>query len=112
MNGGAYGREVSDILVSARLVLRSGEAVEWPLEKLGYTYRHSALPDGAVVVEAVFRGAAGDPQAIGWGYAAGAALMLFAAAAELWLGVVAERRALEDVARPLSCVDDDSPITT
>ena len=54
----------------------------------------------------------GDPQAIGWGYAAGAALMLFAAAAELWLGVVAERRALEDVALPLSCVDDDSPIAT
>src|SRR4029079_9598458 len=30
MNGGAYGREVKDILVSARLVLRSGELVEWP----------------------------------------------------------------------------------
>ena len=52
MNGGAYGREVSDILVSARLVLRSGEVVEWPLEQLGYTYRHSDVPDGAVVVEA------------------------------------------------------------
>jgi UDP-N-acetylmuramate dehydrogenase len=65
MNGGAYGREVSDILVSARLVLRSGEVVEWPLEKLGYTYRHSEVPAGAVVVEAVFRGAPGDPEAIG-----------------------------------------------
>ena len=52
----------------------------------------------------------GDPGAIGWGYAAGAALMLFAAGAELWLGIAAERRALEDVARPLSCVDEDSPI--
>ena len=65
MNGGAYGREVSDILVSARLVLRSGEVVEWPLEKLGYTYRHSEVPAGAVVVEAVFRGVPGDPEAIG-----------------------------------------------
>jgi UDP-N-acetylmuramate dehydrogenase len=65
MNGGAYGREVKDILVSARLVLRSGEVVEWPLEKLGYTYRHSDVPAGAVVVEAVFRGTPGDPQAIG-----------------------------------------------
>jgi len=65
MNGGAYGREVKDILVSARLVLRSGEVVEWPLEKLGYTYRHSDVPEGAVVVEAVFRGIPGDPQAIG-----------------------------------------------
>jgi UDP-N-acetylmuramate dehydrogenase len=65
MNGGAYGREVSDILVSARLVLRSGEVVEWPLEKFGYTYRHSEVPAGAIVIEAVFRGTPGDPDAIG-----------------------------------------------
>jgi UDP-N-acetylmuramate dehydrogenase len=65
MNGGAYGREVSDILVSARLVLRSGEVVEWPREKLGYTYRHSEVPDGAVVVEATFSGSPGEPDAIG-----------------------------------------------
>ena len=65
MNGGAYGREVKDILASARIALRSGEVVEWPLEKLGYTYRHSELPDGAVVIEAVFRGTPGDPKAIG-----------------------------------------------
>jgi UDP-N-acetylmuramate dehydrogenase len=65
MNGGAYGREVSDILVSARLVLRSGEVVEWPLDQLGYTYRHSDVPDGAVVVEALLRGTPGDPEAIG-----------------------------------------------
>ena len=65
MNGGAYGREVSDILASARLVLRSGEVAEWPLEKLGYTYRHSDVPAGAVVVEGVFRGTPGDREAIG-----------------------------------------------
>ena len=65
MNGGAYGREVKDILVSARLALRSGEIVEWPLERLGYTYRHSDVPDGAVVVEATFRGTPGKPEAIG-----------------------------------------------
>jgi len=65
MNGGAYGREVSDILAYARLVLRSGEAVEWPLDTLGYTYRHSEVPAGAVVIEAVFRGTPGDPEAIG-----------------------------------------------
>ena len=65
MNGGAYGREVKDILVSARLVLRSGELVEWPRQKLGYTYRHSEVPPGAVVIEAVFRGEPGDPEAIG-----------------------------------------------
>ena len=65
MNGGAYGREVKDILIAARLVLRSGEVVEWPLDKLGYTYRHSEVPAGAVVIEATFRGTPGDPEAIG-----------------------------------------------
>ena len=65
MNGGAYGREVKDILVAARLVLRDGTVVDWPLDKLGYTYRHSEVPTGAVVVEATFRGVPGDPAAIG-----------------------------------------------
>jgi UDP-N-acetylmuramate dehydrogenase len=65
MNGGAYGREVRDILVSARVALRSGKVEEWPLEMLGYTYRHSEVPDGAVVVEATFRGTPGKSDAIG-----------------------------------------------
>ena len=65
MNGGAYGREVADIIVSARLVLRSGELVEWPLDRLGYTYRHSDVPAGAVVISATLRGTPGDPAAIG-----------------------------------------------
>ncbi len=47
----------------------------------------------------------GDPHAIAWGYALGAALMLIAAGTALWLGVAAERRSLEDVARPLSFAD-------
>ena len=65
MNGGAYGREVRDILVSAKLALRSGELIEWPLDRLGYTYRHSEAPEGAVVMEATFRGTLGEPEAIG-----------------------------------------------
>jgi len=48
----------------------------------------------------------GDPHAVALGYAFGAALMIAAALTELWLGVPAERRALEDVARPLSSVVD------
>ncbi|MEA1015704.1 UDP-N-acetylmuramate dehydrogenase [Sphingosinicella sp. LY1275] len=64
MNGGAYGREVKDILVECEVVLRSGERKALPLADLGYTYRHSALPDGSIVVSATFRGHAGDPAAI------------------------------------------------
>jgi UDP-N-acetylmuramate dehydrogenase len=65
MNGGAYGREVKDVLVSARIATRSGKIEEWPLEKLGYTYRHSEIPAGAIVVEATLRGTPGRPDAIG-----------------------------------------------
>jgi UDP-N-acetylmuramate dehydrogenase len=65
MNAGAYGREVKDILVEARLVLRDGSIESWPLDKLGYTYRHSEVPAGAVVVEALFEGVAGEPADIG-----------------------------------------------
>jgi len=64
MNGGAYGREVQDILVECEIVLRSGELRTLPLSALGYTYRHSDLPEGAVVVSATFRGHAGEPAAI------------------------------------------------
>jgi UDP-N-acetylmuramate dehydrogenase len=65
MNAGAYGRETGDILVEATLVLRDGRIETWPLERFGYSYRHSLVPEGAVVVEAVFRGAPGDPAEIG-----------------------------------------------
>jgi UDP-N-acetylmuramate dehydrogenase len=65
MNGGAYGREVKDVLVSAKLVLRSGELVEWRLELFGYMYRHSNVPEGAIVVEATLRGSPGKTEAIG-----------------------------------------------
>ncbi|KFG91611.1 UDP-N-acetylenolpyruvoylglucosamine reductase [Sphingobium herbicidovorans NBRC 16415] len=64
MNGGAYGRETCDILVECDVVLRSGKRVTLALDALAYTYRHSMLPEGAVVVSAVFRGIPGDPAAI------------------------------------------------
>jgi UDP-N-acetylmuramate dehydrogenase len=64
MNGGAYGGEVKDILVDCDVVLRTGELRTLPVAELGYTYRHSELADGAIVVAARFRGRPGDPAAI------------------------------------------------
>ena len=64
MNGGAYGREVADILVSADVLLRSGERVTLPVQALGYTYRHSDLPEGAIVIAATLKGVPGNPAAI------------------------------------------------
>jgi UDP-N-acetylmuramate dehydrogenase len=64
MNGGAYGREVKDVLVECAVVLRDGTRRTLALDDLGYTYRHSELPDGAIVVSATFRGEPGESAAI------------------------------------------------
>jgi UDP-N-acetylmuramate dehydrogenase len=65
MNAGAYGREAKDILVEATLVMRDGSVEVWPLERFEFSYRHSAVPAGAIVVEALFEGEPGDPETIG-----------------------------------------------
>jgi len=44
----------------------------------------------------------GDPKLVAWGYVLGSVLMIGAAITEWKIGVVAERRSLEDVAAPLS----------
>jgi UDP-N-acetylmuramate dehydrogenase len=64
MNGGAYGRETADILVECDVVLRSGVCRTFSQEELHYTYRHSDLPESAVVVSATFRGFPGEPAVI------------------------------------------------
>ncbi len=64
MNGGAYGGEVKDILIDCDVVLRSGDLVTLSVADLHYSYRHSALPDGAIVVAARFKGHPGEPAAI------------------------------------------------
>jgi UDP-N-acetylmuramate dehydrogenase len=56
MNAGAYGSEIVDIIESAVLVTRAGKVVTVPGDKLGLSYRHSELPEGAIVVEATLRG--------------------------------------------------------
>ncbi|WP_118856308.1 UDP-N-acetylmuramate dehydrogenase [Sphingomonas mesophila] len=64
MNGGAYCRETSDVLVDCEVVLRSGERQTLLKEALAYSYRHSDLPEGAIVVSATLRGMPGEPAAI------------------------------------------------
>jgi MFS family permease len=62
---------------------------------------------GGVAAPSVFGAlvGTGDPAAIAGGYAFGAMLMLIAAGTELWLGVAAERRPLEEVAAPLNLLN-------
>ena len=64
MNGGAYGREVADILLDCEVAYPGGNLLTLPASELQYTYRHSELPEGAVVIGATFRGRPGEPAAI------------------------------------------------
>ncbi len=64
MNGGAYGGEVKDILRDCDVVMRDGTLVTLSVDDLHYSYRHSELPDGAIVVAARFQGHPGEPEAI------------------------------------------------
>lgn len=65
MNGGAYGREVADILIDCEVMFPCGKLSRVPVEELAYSYRHSELASGAIVVSARFQGTPGDPAAIG-----------------------------------------------
>ena len=56
MNAGAHGGDMSQALVEVDLFrLRHGVRETWPLAQLGLSYRHSELPDDAVVVSATLQ---------------------------------------------------------
>src|SRR5688500_6117006 len=60
MNGGAYGRELSDVVVSATATDRSGKRHALSREDLGLSYRHSDVPEDWIFTSAVLRGHPGD----------------------------------------------------
>ncbi|WP_299924054.1 UDP-N-acetylmuramate dehydrogenase [uncultured Pelagimonas sp.] len=62
MNAGCYGSYVADHFVSAKAVTRAGELVTLTAVDLNFQYRQTDLPEGWVIVEAVFEGVAGDPE--------------------------------------------------
>ena len=64
MNGGAYGGETKDVLVSVRAVDRAGRIHDLTNADMHYTYRHCGAPDDFVFTSAVFAGKPGDRAAI------------------------------------------------
>jgi UDP-N-acetylmuramate dehydrogenase len=64
MNAGCYGRETKDVLVEATVMTRAGETIVIPASEFGFTYRHNALPDGLIFLNATYQGAPDDPAAI------------------------------------------------
>ena len=64
MNAGCYGREIKDVFVEARAVNMEGATLTLTSANMGFTYRHSAAPDGLIFVDAVIEGTRGDPKDI------------------------------------------------
>ena len=64
MNGGAYGADISQLLIEAEIVQRDGSVYTLPGEQLEFSYRRSALPEGAVVTGTVLRGQPGNKEDI------------------------------------------------
>ena len=56
MNGGAYGSETADILVEARAVDPSGILHQLDKAAMGFSYRHSEVPEGWIFTQAIFQG--------------------------------------------------------
>jgi len=61
MNAGCYGAYVADHLIEARAVTRNGKCLTLTSQNLNFAYRHSDLPEGCVITEAIFEGWLDDP---------------------------------------------------
>jgi len=64
MNAGCYGTYTADRFVAARAVTREGRIVTLSADDLNFSYRHTDLPEGWVLVEATFDAPADDPAAL------------------------------------------------
>jgi len=64
MNAGAHGGEIKDVLVEARGVDRSGAVRGFSNAEMGFSYRHSSVPDDVIFTRASLRGHPGEPAAI------------------------------------------------
>jgi UDP-N-acetylmuramate dehydrogenase len=65
MNGGAYGSDMSQILLSAEAVDLDGNIHQLSLSDMQFTYRHCGVPEGWIFTSCTLRGTAGDAEEIG-----------------------------------------------
>jgi len=64
MNAGCYGREMKDVLIEAVALDTQGERHVFSAAGMGFTYRHSSVPEDWIFVEALLEGTADDPAAV------------------------------------------------
>jgi UDP-N-acetylmuramate dehydrogenase len=64
MNAGAHGGEIKDILIEAEGFDREGRARRFENAAMGFSYRHSQVPEDLIFTRAVFQGRRGEREAI------------------------------------------------
>lgn len=65
MNAGAYGGEMKDVVVSAKVLTPEGEIKELSKDELDLSYRHSCIPEkGYIVLEAILELSHGEESEI------------------------------------------------
>ena len=64
MNAGAYGTEIKDVLISATALDRKGNVHHLTLADMGFSYRHSGVPEGWIFTEATLDAPFGNPDDI------------------------------------------------
>ena len=64
MNAGAYGSEMADVVVEARALDGDGAMHTLSPDAIGFSYRHSTVPDDWIFVSAVLAGRRGDPASV------------------------------------------------
>lgn len=60
MNAGAHGGETRQVLKEARAIDRDGSLHVYSNADMGFAYRHSAVPNSVIFIEALFEGQPGD----------------------------------------------------
>ena len=64
MNAGAYECEFKDVVKEAHILDRQGKKHILNPDQIGFSYRHSKIPDDTIVVSAVLEGKKGNPDEI------------------------------------------------
>ncbi len=62
MNAGCYGHYAADFIEEIQIITRDGQGKTLAADQIGFGYRHSALPEGVVIIAASFRAPRGTPQ--------------------------------------------------
>lgn len=64
MNGGAHGSETKDVFISARAVDRTGNIHVLSHSDMGFSYRHTAVPEDYIFTEIILEGKPGESSEI------------------------------------------------